>query len=224
MLAVCGDSFIYGTNENTWPKILADKLNMPLLNLSLIGSSNYGICFQLDYLTSKYTPKIIIIGLTAYDRFELDDDEYGNLPTIKNFNYCIDEAKSHPEHLPFDSDATIMSGSINSQKRNYNNKKIINQLLTHSYRIQAQYQSWCIQYMISKINCPYRLYRNIYPRYHKDIKKYKNEEFYGLENLSGWRNIGPYDFEKEIPHIRSTNHLSPKENKEFAEWVYNNDL
>ena len=85
--------------------------------------------------------------------------------------------------------------------------------------LQAQYQSWCVQHMIAKIDCTYRLYRNIYPEYHKDIKKYENEEFYGLDQLSGWVNSGPYDFEKE--HFKATNHLSLKENYEFAERAYN---
>ena len=75
---------------------------------------------------------------------------------------------------------------------------------------------------MSKVNCNYRIYRNIFPCWYKDITKYNDTDFYGLENLSGWRNSGPYDFEKE--HLKgneSTNHLSVEENLKFAEWVYN---
>ena len=43
--------------------------------------------------------------------------------------------------------------------------------------------------------------------------------FSALENLSGWVNSGPYDFEKE--HFKATNHLSLNENIKFAEQVYN---
>ena len=205
MLAICGDSFSYGTTEETWPKILADKLNLPLTNLSLVGGSNYSICFQLDYLLNNYNPKLIIISLTSSIRFEKDKDEYGNLADISDFNYKIDEVKTSP----FSKKPSITSG--NTQEN-----------LSRSFRLESQYQSWCIQHLISKIKCDYLLYRNIYPRFHKDINKYKNECFYGLEKLYGWRNNGPYNYEKE--HLKgneSTNHLSLDENIKFAEHIVN---
>ena len=64
MLAICGDSFSYGTVDGTWPKILADKLNISLLNLSLVAGSNYSICFQLQYILDNYNPELIIISFT----------------------------------------------------------------------------------------------------------------------------------------------------------------
>ena len=50
MLAVCGNSFSYGNEEGTWPKILADKLELPLLNMSACAASNYFVCYQLEYV------------------------------------------------------------------------------------------------------------------------------------------------------------------------------
>ena len=85
MLAICGDSFGYGTEQNTWPKILADKLNMSLLNLSLVAGSNYSICFQLQHILDNYEPEIIIILLTSADRFEEDLDEFEKPATIEDF-------------------------------------------------------------------------------------------------------------------------------------------
>ena len=35
MLVVCGESFSYGGDKTTWPAMVADKLKMPLVNLSL---------------------------------------------------------------------------------------------------------------------------------------------------------------------------------------------
>ena len=55
MLAICGNSFSYGTEEGTWPKILADKLNLPLLNMSACGASNYFTCYQIEHVL-KYNP------------------------------------------------------------------------------------------------------------------------------------------------------------------------
>jgi len=43
-------------------KILADKLELPLLNMSACAASNYFVCYQLEYVL-KYNPKIIIIVL-----------------------------------------------------------------------------------------------------------------------------------------------------------------
>ena len=208
MLAVCGDSFSYGTKQNTWPKILADKLNMPIVNLSLVAGSNYSICFQLQHILNNYKPELIIISLTAVDRFEVDSEEFEKPANITDFNYKVDEVKNSP----FSKKPSILSGGV----------KYHNKYMTRSFRLEAQYQSWCIQYLMSKVNCNYRIYRNIFPCWYKDITKYNDTDFYGLENLSGWRNSGPYDFEKE--HLKgneSTNHLSVEENLKFAEWVYN---
>ena len=208
MLAICGDSFGYGTEQNTWPKILADKLNMSLLNLSLVAGSNYSICFQLQHILDNYKPELIIILLTAADRFEEDLDEFEKPATIEDFNYKVDEVKKSP----FSKKPSILSGNAT-----YHNK-----YMTRSFRLEAQYQSWCVQHLVSKITCNYIIYRNIFPCWYEDTKKYKNEEFYGLDQLSGWVNSGPYDFEKE--HLKgneSTNHLSLKENLKFAERVYN---
>ena len=63
--------------------------------------------------------------------------------------------------------------------------------------------------------CKYIIYRNIYPRYHEDNSKYKNEYYFGLEKHL--INSGPYDYEKEC--LRSTNHLTDKENYTFAKRV-----
>ena len=62
MLAICGDSFGYGTEQNTWPKILADKLNMSLLNLSLVAGSNYSICFQLQHILIEFILTLLLVG------------------------------------------------------------------------------------------------------------------------------------------------------------------
>ena len=205
MLAICGDSFSYGTVDGTWPKILADKLNISLLNLSLVAGSNYSICFQLQYILDNYNPELIIISLTSATRFEFDKNEYGEPADISDFTYKVDEIKNSP----FLKKPSILSGNIKYHKKS----------LSRSLRLEAQYQAWCIQHLISKIKCDYLLYRNIYPRFHKNINKYSNEEFYGLEKSYGWKNSGPHDFEKT--YTKTTNHLSINENIEFAEYIYN---
>ena len=64
MLAICGDSFGYGTEQNTWPKILADKLNMSLLknNKWLYESFIHDIKdFPKPGITLLYWPGCIIV-------------------------------------------------------------------------------------------------------------------------------------------------------------------
>ena len=82
MLAICGNSYSYGTEDNTWPKILADKLKLPLLNMSACGAGNYFTCYQIEHVL-KYNPKIdffeniiciinlnlIIIFIIFYDNY-----------------------------------------------------------------------------------------------------------------------------------------------------------
>jgi hypothetical protein len=154
---------------------------------------------------------LVIITLTTAERFEIDDDDHAAPASLEDFRHNIDEIK----HSPFSKTPTITSGNISSQLRNYHLEQMKKYLMCSSYRLAAQYQSWCIQHLISSLPCDFLLYRNIYPRYHEDVNKYSNEYFFGLESYL--INSGPYDFEKE--HAKTTNHLSEKENKMFADKV-----
>lgn len=211
-LVVCGDSFSYGTEANHWPQIVAQKTDRNLTNLAIVGCSNYAICFQLQHALSFLTSDdLVVISLTTAERFEIDDDEYSVPVSISDFRHNIDEITDSP----FDNTPTITSGSLASQIRNYQLDRIKKHLMTSSYRLSAQYQSWAIQHLLSSLPCKYLIYRNIYPRYHKDISKYENEHYFGLEKHL--INSGPYDFENE--QVSTTNHLSDDENHTFANKV-----
>lgn len=211
-LVVCGESFSYGTESKHWPQIVATNLDIPLINLAIVGCSNYAICFQLQHALSFLTSKdLVVISLTAAERFEIDDEEYNVPASLTDFRHNIDEIT----HSPFNKSPTITSGNLSSQLRNYNIEQIKKHLITSSFRLSAQYQSWAIQHFIQSLPCKYILYRNIYPRYHEDNSKYKNEHFFGLEKYL--INSGPYDYEKEFQ--TTTNHLTDKENYTFAKRV-----
>ena len=82
-LVVCGESFSYGTESKHWPQIVANNLGIPLINLAIVGCSNYAICFQLQHALSFLTSKdLVVISLTAAERFEIDDEEYKTKKTI----------------------------------------------------------------------------------------------------------------------------------------------
>jgi len=208
-LVVCGESFSYGTETNHWPQIVAQKINRNLTNLAIVGCSNFAICFQLQHALSFLTSDdLVIISLTTAERFEIDDDEFNVPASLADFRHNLDEIT----HSPFNKSPTITSGNLSSQIRNYNIEQIKKHLITSSFRLSAQYQSWAIQHFIESLPCKYLIYRNIYPRYHKDTSKYKNEHFFGLEKYL--INSGPYDYEKEF--LATTNHLSDTENYNFA--------
>jgi hypothetical protein len=211
-LVVCGESFSYGTGAKHWPRIVSDFYDSELVNLAIVGCSNYAICFQLQHaLNTLSSDDFVIISLTAAERFEIDDDEFSIPVSVEDFRQNIDEIKDSP----FSKSPTITSGNLSSQLRNYQIEQMKKYLMSSSYRLSAQYQSWCLQHLISSLPCDYLLYRNIYPRYHEDVNKYSNEHYFGLESYL--INSGPYDYEKE--HVRTTNHLSDKENKLFADKV-----
>ena len=211
-LVVCGESFSYGTNNTHWPKIVADFYDLDLINLSIVGCSNYAICFQLQHATS-YLKKndLLITSLTAAERFEIDDDDMNYPATLKDFRQNIDEIKD----TYFTKSPTITSGNIPSQLRNYHIEHMKKYLISSSYRLSAQYQAWALLHVLSLLPCEYLLYRNIYPRFHQNLDEYCNEHYFGLESVM--INSGPHDYEKE--NVKSTNHLSDEENKIFASRV-----
>ncbi len=211
MLIVCGESFSYGTDKSSWPTIVADKLEMPLLNLSVVGCGNFAICHQLQYvIDNNLNPEFVVISLTAAERFEFDEDELGPAATIEDFKSNIDEVSTST----FSKKPTITSGNVASQIRNVNVEFIKPYLMSTSFRLAAQNQAWAINYLTSKLQCKYLLYRNIFPRYHDDTSKYKDEYYYGLNNLI---NSGPYDYESEL--VNTTNHLSLEDNVRFSRRV-----
>ena len=208
-LVVCGESFSYGTGSNHWPQIVAQKTNRNLTNLAIVGCSNYAICFQLQHALSFLTvDDLVVTSLTTAERFEIDDDEFNAPASLLDFRHNIDEIIDSP----YDNTPTITSGNLASQLRNYQIEQMKKYLMTSSYRLSAQYQSWAIQHLLTLLPCKYIVYRNIYPRYHKDISNYTDEYYFGLEKHL--IKSGPYEFEKE--QVSTTNHLSNDENYAFA--------
>ena len=208
MLVVCGDSFSYGKESDKWPAIIAKNLNMSLINLSIVGSSNYTICHQIQYTLDSLNPTYVVISLTAAERFEIDSNEFGPPATIKDFKTNINEiTETNP-------DATISSGNLVTQLRNSDVDKKKAYLMNSSFRLSAQNQAWAINYLTSRLTCKFLLYRNIFPKYCEDISKYKNQYYYGIDNII---NSGPYDYESR--YCNTTNHLSTEDNIKFSNRV-----
>jgi hypothetical protein len=210
MLVVCGDSFSYGVGDEHWPRIVADELDVELTNLSIVGAGNFTICHQLQHCISNLNPSLVVVCLSASERFEIDQDEFGSPATIMDFEQKIDEIK----YSYSDKEATICSGNLISHLRNVDISLLKNQIVTNSYRLSSQNQAWAINYLMSKVDCPSLLYRNIFPRFYDDKKLYQTEHYFGLENFI---NSGPADYESE--YVKTTNHLSDEDNVKFADRV-----
>lgn len=213
MLVVCGESFSYGTSEKTWPAILAKKLDLELINLSIVGCSNVAICHQLQYVINSETifPSLVVTSLTAAERFEIDENDQAAPALLRDFRSNIDEI----EEPLFNNKPSITSGNVASQLRNINVEMLKPYLMSSSYRLSAQNQAWAINYLMGQFRCKKLLYRNIFPRYHKDKSKYNNEHMFGLRKVI---NSGPYDY--ELSMTKTTNHLSDEENQQFADRVF----
>ena len=211
-LVVCGESFSYGTGSTHWPRIVADFYDLELINLAIVGCSNYAICFQLQH-AMKFLKEddLVIISLTAAERFEIDDDDLNYPATLEDFRQNIDEIK----YSSFTKTPTITSGNLSSQLRNYQIEQMKKYLGKWFAQIKCSVSSLGMQHLLNSLPCEYLLYRNIYPRFHQDVNNYSNEHYFGLESYI--INSGPYDYEKE--HAKTTNHLSDEENKLFAERV-----
>lgn len=210
-LVVCGDSFGFSTQRSDWPVLVSNKLNYSLENLSIVGCSNISICFQLEYALKNLLPDLIIITLTAADRFEIDSDDKKTPVSIEDFKYDIDEIKTKM----WDKIPSIVSGSAISHLQNSDIGHIKNYIMSRSYRLSAQKQSWCLQHHFDKINCDFLVYRGIYPQYHKNKANYSSEYYFGLEKYL--IQSGPYDYENE--RCKNTNHLTVNDNKLFADRV-----
>ena len=149
-LVVCGESFSYGTDITHWPRIVADFYDSELINLAIVGCSNYAICFQLQH-AMKFLKEddLVIISLTAAERFEIDDDDLNYPATLEDFRQNIDEIK----HSSFTKTPTITSGNLSSQLRNYQIEQMKKYLVSGSYRLNAQYQAWALQHLINSLPC-----------------------------------------------------------------------
>lgn len=89
-IVMCGCSFSHHNDEvhTTYGEIIARKLDMPFINLSELGASNYFIAKQIEH-SINFLPKLVIIGATTPMRFETVEncEELKSSPSINNFKY-----------------------------------------------------------------------------------------------------------------------------------------
>ena len=95
-LYINGCSFTYGhtlPREETWPKLLSDKLNCNLINESKNGQSFQSITFNSINTLSELNPEntIVIIGLTWETRYMI---QFGN-ETLDVTPSCLKNEQDH---------------------------------------------------------------------------------------------------------------------------------
>ena len=179
-LVICGESFSYSKQDTDWPQLVSNEIDYDLHNFSIVGCSNTVICYQLQKALSLIDKEdIIIISLTASERFEIDSDEFSVPATYDDFKQNVDEIN----YTSSPKEPTIISGNIASQIRNADLDYIKKYFITSSFRLSAQTQAWSLNYLVSKLPCNYLLYRNIFPRFHENISNYDEEYFFWFRKL-----------------------------------------
>ena len=157
-LVICGESFSYSKHDTDWPNLVSEKINYELHNFAIVGCSNIAICYQLEKALSLVNEEdLIIISLTAAERFEIDSDEFSVPATYDDFKQNIDEIN----YSSSSKEPSIVSGNIASQIRNADLNYIKKYLITSSYRLNAQKQAWSLNYLVSKLPCKYLLQKYI---------------------------------------------------------------
>ena len=76
LLYTVGDSFTYGTElqspeNNSWPLVLANKLNFTLVNDAQPGASNDYMLRAITRFCKTNSPDVVIVAFTTPDRIEL---------------------------------------------------------------------------------------------------------------------------------------------------------
>jgi hypothetical protein len=72
-----GDSFTLGlgqTFDDTWPQLLSQKLDTPVINVSMNGASNDWIARRVAYILETFQPQNILIQWSFLHRRELEDE------------------------------------------------------------------------------------------------------------------------------------------------------
>lgn len=96
-LVICGDSFNYGigcSNLATQPYgvLTAEALGMNCIRLARGSASNYAIYLQGMYSAQMNPkPKLVILGVTSYDRVEwiAEGKRLNDEPKLQNLNYHL---------------------------------------------------------------------------------------------------------------------------------------
>ena len=208
MLYTIGDSFTYGQElanpeQDAWPVILAEKLNMPLLNEGSPGVGNEYIVKQTIKVVAKHKPQFIIIAWTSCGRQE-HADKHGVYDIWPGCNSGI-----------FDRDYILKYRT-----------ELIEYITTHNNDVH-EYRRWLRQvillqsflqnHRIDYIMC------NVFDNQHRFGKQYQdNQGYYELideTRFVGWPTDGMVEWAWGTPH-GSGGHPLEQGHQRIAEKLY----
>ena len=192
-----GCSFTRGDRlprEETWPELLSEKLNLPLINNSRNAQSMDSIASKtisdvLDYQDKKI---LAIIGMTWPDRYSL---KFGNIllnwtsGDFKHLNVGVEHRKQRLISTKFTGINSIQENTFDKNCRPnilYEDDKILNQM-TQSY--ESEFIAWA-----EKIITPYvRAYEN----------HLKHDDNYTLNKVIQWYEtiLQLQSFLKSLPNV-----------------------
>ena len=189
MIYTVGDSFTYGQElpnpqQQAWPKLLADRLDMPLINEGRPGAGNEYIVKQTIKAVAKHKPKLAVIAWTSCGRQEHADDwgVYDIWPG------CSSKA--------FDKDPKLQ------YRKDLIKYITVNNNIEHEYRRWLRQvvllQSFLQNHQIDYIMC------SVFDNQHRFGKFYKdNQRYYELidhTKFVGWPNDGMVEWAYGTPH------------------------
>lgn len=188
MIYTIGDSFTYGEEladpaKDAWPVLLADRLNMPLINEGRPGIGNEFIIKKTIQAVVKYKPKLAVIAWTSSGRSEFADGlgVYDIWPGCSSKKFENSQYKNRIELIKYIS--------------RYNNSE-------HEYRRWLR-QVVLLQSFLRDKNINYVMC-SAFDNQHRFGKEYRNNQgYYELidhKKFLGWPNDGFVEWAYGTPH------------------------
>jgi len=231
MLYVNGDSWSqrtpYVNTEDIWPTLLANKLNISLVNDSMGCGSNGRVQHGLEnYLIADETPKVIIILLTGHDRIHLPSENMGSWmigPTT-----AINERTGENDNIIRDWIYRKSYFELDSIYRYYKIIWTVNNLCRKFQCPYFMFQAWDPQPFelnlmeggVNITNYVYKFFNS--PRTDVNAQRYIRAFEYFAEQSAGWvLQERPLNQLLNRDDYDDTNHPLHSGHIKIAEYIYN---
>lgn len=210
MLYVNGDSFTYGTgvdSKDTWPSLLAEKLDLNLVNDAVPGGSNARVIRTTLAFLARHQPSLVVIAWSSFLRTEwpshglepqhLHEMDFGHSPIIQvQPNYT----KYRNNDLP----------AITQYYQNINTNWAIDNYINQVLLLQSYLKYSKIQYV----------FMNALDNYDADVYRSSNKVKLVTEEFLGWPNQCFNQWFRKDQRLPD-GHLNTDGHRVLAEKLYN---
>jgi len=153
-LYVNGCSFTYGNvlpENETWPVLLAEELNLELHNNSKNGQSMHSICYNTFMHLASFDPKetLVVIGLTWPTRH-----------MVQAHNVTLNITPNNPTHLKFHDKISNSGHPEKYFTEDYNEEEVVEYLKKNNNIGNTVLSLVTLQQELIKIQTPERSQKN----------------------------------------------------------------